>query len=210
MTALAMELDHVVLGVRDLEAAAKRLEDQHRLTAVPGGRHESAGTHNRIVPLGDAYLELLAVEDEATAKTSPFGRWVAAGRDGGVRPLGWAVRTDELDLVAERLGLEARAGSRRTGEGGELRWRYAGVEQAMVEACLPFFIEWAEGTPFPGRGDGPELRIRELHLTGDSDRLAAWLGPNDLPVAVEPGRPAVVGVLLDGPGRTVVLSADET
>jgi hypothetical protein len=80
----------------------------------------------------------------------------------------------------------------------------------MAEACLPFFIEWAEGTPFPGRTDGPELRILELHLTCDPARLAAWLGPNDLPVVVEPGRPAVVGVMLEGPGGVVVLSGDGT
>lgn len=207
---MSTRLDHVVLAVADLAAAADELETRHGLASVAGGRHPGWGTENRIVPLGDTYLELIAVANEAEAAASPFGRWVAAGRDGGVRPLGWAVRTDELDVVAERLGLEARAGSRRTGEGGELRWRYAGAEQAMAEACLPFFIEWAEGTPFPGRADGPELRIRALHLTGDPARLAAWLGPNDLPVVVEPGRPALVGVMLEGPGGVVVLSGDGT
>ena len=111
-----MQLDHVVLGVPDLEAAARRLEDQHRLTAVPGGRHESAGTHNWIVPLGDAYLELLAVEDEAAAKTSPFGRWVLERVTGADTWLGWCLRTDDLDGVCARLGLEPMSMSR-----GELR-----------------------------------------------------------------------------------------
>jgi hypothetical protein len=207
---VSTSLDHVVLAVADLAAAADELETRHGLASVAGGYHPGWGTENRIVPLGDTYLELIAVANEAEAAASPFGRWVAAGRDGGGRPLGWAVRTDELDVVAERLGLEAHAGSRRTGEGGELRWRYAGDEQAMAEACFPFFIEWADGTPFPGRADGPELGIRALHLTGDPARLAAWLGTNDLPVVIEQGRPAVVGVVLDGPGRAVVLSADGT
>jgi glyoxalase-like protein len=209
---VTVKLDHVIFAVADLAAAAQELEEHHGLAPVAGGRHPGWGTENRIVPLGDAYLELIAVADEFEAAASPFGRWVAAGRGraGAASPLGWAVRTDDLDAIAERLALEARAGSRRTGDGAELRWRYAGVERAMAEACLPFFIEWAVGTPFPGRTESPELRIRELHLTGEPARLAAWLGPTEIPVAVEPGRPAVVRVVLDGPGGSFVFSGDGT
>jgi len=58
-----VQLDHVILGVTDLEAAAARLADHHRLTAVPGGRHDAAGTLNWIVPLDDAYIELIAVDN---------------------------------------------------------------------------------------------------------------------------------------------------
>src|SRR5690242_18786208 len=65
---MGVELDHVVAGVADLRAAARRLDHRHRLTAVEGGRHESAGTHNMIVPLDDAYLELLAIEDRERAQ----------------------------------------------------------------------------------------------------------------------------------------------
>jgi hypothetical protein len=42
------------------------------------------------------------------------------------------------------------AGSRATRSGQLLRWRSAGIEQAAAEPSLPFFIEWAHGTPFPG------------------------------------------------------------
>jgi len=203
-------LDHVVLAVADLASAADELEKRHGLASVAGGRHPGWGTENAIVPLGGTYLELIAVADEAEAAASPLGRWVAAGSDGGPRPLGWAVRTDDLEVVAERLGLAARSGSRSTVDGEELRWRYAGVEQAMDEACLPFFIEWAEGAPFPGRAGSPQLGLRELRLTGDPARLADWLGAKDLPVVIEPGPAAVVRVVLDGPGRTVVLSGDGT
>ena len=207
---MSASVDHVLLAVADLAAAAEELETRHGLASVAGGRHAGWGTENRIVPLGDTYLELIAVADEAEAAASPLGRWVAAGHHGAVRPLGWAVRAADLDAVAERLELEPRGGSRRTGEGGELRWRFAGVEQAMAEACFPFFIEWAEGTPFPESGGTSDLRIRELHLAGDADRLAAWLGPNDLPLVIEAGRPAVVAVVLDGTGGTVVISGGET
>jgi hypothetical protein len=69
------------------------------------------GTANRIVPLGDTYLELVAVVDQAEAKRSAFGSWVAAASGAVARPLGWAVRTDALDEVASRLELSVATGS---------------------------------------------------------------------------------------------------
>ena len=53
-----MELDHVLVAVDDLEAAAKEVEQRYGLASVEGGRHRGLGTANRIVPLGVTYLEL--------------------------------------------------------------------------------------------------------------------------------------------------------
>jgi hypothetical protein len=72
------ELDHVLIAVADLMAAARAIEDEHGLMASEGGWHPGWGTANRIVPLGDAYLELVTVVDAAEAARSPFGQWVAA------------------------------------------------------------------------------------------------------------------------------------
>ena len=93
------------------------------------------------------YLELVAVVDEAAAAQNAFGRWVAAARSRTAQLLGWAVRTHELDDVADRLDLTIGTGSRATRSGQVLRWRLAGIEQAAAEPSLPFFIEWAPGTP---------------------------------------------------------------
>src|SRR5688500_13272632 len=146
----AAELDHVLVAVTDLAAAARAIEDEHGLMAVEGGRHPGWGTANRIVPLGDAYLELVAVVDEAEAAQSPFGCWVAAAAATLPRPLGWAVRTSKLDDLAGRLDLPVAAGSRVGRTGQLVQWRLAGVEQAAAEPSLPFFIEWGHGTPLPG------------------------------------------------------------
>jgi hypothetical protein len=163
------------------------------LASIEGGRHPGWGTANRIVPLGDAYLELVAVVDEAEAADSAFGRWVASAPAG---PLGWAVRTDRLDAVAARLGLAVTEGSRVGRDGRLIRWRLAGVEEAAAEPCRPFFIEWAPGTTLPGRaGDPAEIA---LELTGDAARLSAWLDQHRLPISVRPGAPAVARILVDG------------
>jgi hypothetical protein len=191
-----LELDHVLIAVAGLDDAARDIETRLGLGSVAGGRHPGFGTANRIVPLGAAYLELVAVADPAQAAASVFGRWVAAAAPGS--RLGWAVRTDDLDAVAARLGLGVADGSRTTPDGRELRWRTAGLEQAAAEPCLPFFIEWARGTQLPGHAAvthpaGP-ARIAALRLSGDSERLSEWLGGHTLPIGISAGAPMLLGV----------------
>jgi len=206
-----LELDHVLIAVADLAAAALEIEARCGLASVEGGRHPGWGTANRIVPLGETYLELVAVVDRAEAARSPFGRWVAGVRPGLGEPLGWAVRTDELDAVARHLGLTVRAGSRVAPGGELLRWRAAGVEEAAVEPSLPFFIEWGEGVPLPGRARVTHpigrVEIGKLVLDGDADRLAAWLGNESLPLTVRPGAPAIASIVLAGSAGEIVLVA---
>jgi hypothetical protein len=72
-----VELDHVLIAVADLTAAASVMEARYGLTSMEGGRHPGWGTANRIVPLGAAYLELVAVVDRTQATESVFGSWVA-------------------------------------------------------------------------------------------------------------------------------------
>ena len=122
-------------------------------------------------------------------------------------------RPHGLGDVARRLELTIRAGSRTTRSGEVLRWRFAGLERAAAEPSLPFFIEWAPGTPLPGRAPvrhpAGEVRIAELRLAGDSGRIADWLGAEPLPITVRPGPPAVASVVLAGPAGEIVLDADQ-
>lgn len=191
-----IELDHVLIAVDDLETAAQEVERRHGLASLEGGRHQGLGTANRIVPLGRTYLELVAVVDEAEAAASGFGSWVSGGDL--PRLLGWCVRTDDLDGVAERLGLTIADGARARPDGTTLRWRMAGLERSSDEPSLPFFIEWGAGTPYPGAAFTQSATIGEVRLQGDSDRIAAWTGGANLPLAITEGRPAILGVVLDG------------
>lgn len=208
----ALELDHVLIAVADLAAVARELKARHGLASIQGGRHAGYGTANRIVPLGDSYLELVTVADDSEAARSPFGSWVARMQSERGRPLGWAVRSQGLDEVARRLRLKISGGSRTMRSGEVLRWRLAGLERSAAEPSLPFFIEWARGTPFPGRApvchSAGAVRIAELQLAGDSDRIADWLAAEHLPIRVRAGPPAVAGVVLEGPAGAIVLGAD--
>jgi Glyoxalase-like domain len=175
-----------------------------------GGRHPGWGTANCIVPLGDAYLELVTAVDAAAAARSSFGRWVTASQSELLRPLGWAVRTGELDQVASRLDLTIETGS-RTGRDGELvRWRLAGVDEAASEPALPFFIEWAPGTRLPGRARTVhvtgEVSIAEIRVSGDPHHIESWLGTHKVPIDIRPGTSAITAVILrSASGDEIVL-----
>jgi hypothetical protein len=187
-----LRIDHVIVAAEDLETAAIRLEAEHGLRPAGGGRHEGLGTHNRIVPLGGGYLELLAVADAEEAERSSLGRALAARLARGDGLMGWAVEVDDVEPVAERLGTEITTITRQG-----LSARLTGVAEAMAEPFLPFFISRDHGVPDPGE-QGNEGGIEWVEVSGDAARLAEWLGGAELPVRVVEGRPAVLSVGIGG------------
>jgi len=181
-----LAIDHVILPVRDLALEAAALEARYGLASVEGGRHPAWGTANWIVPLGDTYLELVAVADNESASRSAFGRWIASAMPG--RPLGWAVRTNSIDAVGRRLGQPVVPGSRVDARGALITWRSVGLDIVVREPGLPFFIQWGDGVPLPGaaavRHRGGPVTLKLLSVAADQERLADWLGDHDLPIAV--------------------------
>lgn len=133
---MATVIDHLIYGVRDLEVAAARLADMG-LTSYFGGRHPALGTSNRIVPLGSAYIELLAPAPASVGE----GRSVGDGRF-----VGWMVR-------GAPMGEDAVPMERVAADGTVLRWRLAGLTAASVwelDPLVPVRIEWGEGVTLPG------------------------------------------------------------
>jgi hypothetical protein len=181
----SVRIDHAIWATRDLDAAAAHFEREHGLTAAGGGRHDGLGTHNRILPLGGGYLELLAVADPEEAAGSALGRTVAAAAEGW---LGWAVVVDDVEAVAARLGTEVSTLSRQG-----FSARLTAVSEALAEPALPFFLERSAGTPDPGEGAAAG-GLTWVEVAGDADRLREWLGGVGLPVRVQPGAPALLSV----------------
>lgn len=169
---MSLVLDHVIVCVDDLDEAAGRYEELHSVRSVAGGRHPGHGTANRIIPLGSNYVELLAVVDREEARTSQFGSWALA-RAGDPGPAAVCLRTDDLDALCRRLGLEQSAMSRATPNGATLHWRIAGLVEAL-SARKPFFIQW--DTPddvHPGKvavaHPAGEMRLVDAVFAGDTD-----------------------------------------
>ena len=206
-------IDHAIYAVGDLDAAGDQIYEREGLASVPGGRHEGWGTANRIVPLGETYLELIAVVDAEEAESSDFGRAVlrAATED---RPfVGWVAATDDIEGVARRLDVQVESKARDRPDGSTLSWRLAGMEAAMESGgALPFFIE-CEGPPHhhPGAAevehDAEAQGIAWIEVsTDDEERLRDWLGEDaDLPVRVTEGDPGVAAVAIATGGGEVVV-----
>jgi Glyoxalase-like domain len=184
-----VRIDHVIYATADLDRAAARIEREFGLTAVRGGRHERLGTHNRIVPLGEGYLELLAVADAEEAAASELGRAVTQRIDSvGDGLLGWAVAVDEIAPHAARLGIEQTTIARQ-GMSAQL----AGLAESMEDPFLPFFIARDPGIANPARTDnGPG--ITWIEVAGDRETLDHWLGAAALPVRLVSGEPGVRAV----------------
>src|SRR5215469_1372626 len=67
-------IDHIIIGVNDLERATTVFSQQLGLAVSGGGIHPSGGTANRIIVIGDTYLELIAVRTPAEAQQSMLDR----------------------------------------------------------------------------------------------------------------------------------------
>jgi len=187
-----MRIDHVIYVTADLDAAAARVQSGLGLTAVRGGRHQGHGTHNRIVPLGGGYLELMAVADADEAAASPMGSAVQARlAEQGEGLFAWAAVVDDVDQLAERLGLPLITVTR---EG--LSARVAGLDEALRNPVLPFFLERGEGVADPGEG-ADAGGITWLEVSGDGRALESRIGGAEMPVRIVEGP---VGVLAMGIG----------
>ena len=190
-------VDHVVIGVPDLDDAAATLLVKHGLIAQVGGRHPAFGTANRIVPLGTCYLELIAVEDADAAARSVFGTWVTEMAQGRAA-WGLALRTTDIDATAARLSLDVGRGERVRDDGVRLSWRLAGVPEDRSQGGHPFFIQWDPGTPLPGETPLPHpagpTSLVELRVSGD--RLETWLGGPVPHVTVDLGLGGVDAITL--------------
>ncbi|HYY12783.1 MAG TPA: VOC family protein [Kineosporiaceae bacterium] len=151
---MRLALDHVILAVPDLGTAAAGLEQVLGLRATPGGRHPALGTENALVPLGGAYLELVAVADERAAATTAFGRSALAARADGPRFTGWVARADQLPEPSTAM-------SRETPDGTTITWRMAQAERLGDGGVLPALLAWDDESTAPpfAEADHPAGRV---------------------------------------------------
>lgn len=196
----------MIVVTDDLESHGRRLDEDHGLGSVDGGRHEGHGTGNRIVPLGGDYVELMAVVDDGEAVASPLGRWVTDRVASGGGPSAVCLRTDDLDAVCRRLGLEPMPMSRARPDGRVVAWRLAGLEEALGPEAMPFFIEWeGDGADHPGAMEVahrvPVTGIAAVEIGGDSDAVHQRLGgpvTGVTPVGGSPGIERLIIATADG------------
>lgn len=211
------EIDHLVYAVPELDAAVERLDHELGVRPEYGGAHPGFGTHNALVSLGAAYLEVIAPDpgQPEPAMPRPFGV------DGQSPPrlVTFAVRPSAgetiEDLVARCHGAGHDPGGiismqRTRPDGVTLHWRLT-VPGPPADGPTPFLIDWgAAASPAetaPSGAEVVELTASHLH----PDRLRRLFGALDVDVPVEEpdaghdvghpvGRGVGLNATLRGPG----------
>lgn len=192
-------LDHLAVTAGDLASGVAMVEAAFGVTMAPGGAHAAMGTHNRLLGMGDIYLEVIAVDPDAP--TPPWPRWFDLDRKAGPpRLANWVVACD--DLAAALADGPPGAGKPMALSRGDLAWRMAVPEggQWPMDGAFPALIEW-QGPLHPAqRLPDSGLRLSRLEVGHpQADRLQALLSPlQDARVAVVTG-PAGFRAIFDTP-----------
>lgn len=161
-------LDHVIIGVNDLERATRVFEEKLGLRASGGGRHPMGGTANRIIVIGDTYLELITMAEPAEAQRSMLER-LAKGEGYLNCVFGSdALRADSEAMAKRGIAIIGPQEGRLTAADGRSRgWIRTDVERPDLAQHYPFLIQHDSS--------GEERRRR----------LAGWQRPPEHPLGVQ-------------------------
>ncbi len=160
-------LDHIIIGVRDLDAATEIFRDRLGLVPSGSGVHATGGTANRIIVIGDTYLELITVRTPTEAQASIVERLAR-----GEGYLNFVLSSN--DIQADSEAMRARGvslvgpekGSLRAGDGRTRSWSRINIERPDLTQHYPFLIQHDS--------TGEERR----------SRLAGWSTPPEHPLGV--------------------------
>ena len=172
-----MAVDHLAIGIADLDEGIAWLERVTGVKAAIGGSHPGVGTRNALISLGGRqYLEIIAPDPEqAVYKPDLLSHNFLTDLRTLTQPrlIFWAAATSDIAAIAEnalRMALPIVGpieGSRARPDGKVLQWKTLLVRnQFAVQAAepIPFFIEWASGSVHPSQDSpkGCELQSFEI------------------------------------------------
>ena len=201
---MMLRLDHLAISCATLEEGTKAVEAALGLPLVTGGKHAHMGTHNRLLRLGDLYLEVIAIDPDSPAPAWP--RWFDLDRfSGPARLTNWIAACDDLDTVLATA---------TTGAGvpvdlarGDLRWRMAVPSDGRLPfgGAYPALIQWQGPHPAARLPDNGARLVR-LGVTHPqaADLRAALAGLHDQRLEIEPGPPSLRAEIDTAHGRRVL------
>lgn len=200
-------IDHLVIRAADLESGAAYVREALGVEMATGGAHPAMGTHNLLAGIGDAYLEVIAIDPAAEAPARP--RWFALDElasDAPPRLGAWIARVDEPES-------HEQTGPPLALTRGELSWRVTVRDDGHMpfDDVGPALIAWDGGGPAlpPSGARWVSLVITHPDPQGVRDFLAAI----DLaaPVSVIAGAAPGLAAAFDTPigPRVLTSSGDE-
>jgi len=200
------DLDHVLLGVNNLDHGIAWVEERSGVRAVFGGVHPGRGTRNALLALGPRrYLEIIAPDPQQAGSAASRGLWAArlnALKE--PRIINWATHTNDLASVAQKataagIAIEnPREGSRTRPDGKILRWKSFALKEDF-NGVLPFFIEWSADSIHPSQDAPAGCTLEHFSIESpnakDVREVASKLG---LDVEVKSGKKPLLNARITG------------
>jgi hypothetical protein len=205
-----ISLDHIILGIDDLDRGVAWVEQQTGVCAMFGGVHPGRGTRNALLALGpDCYLEIMAPDPQ---QSSPA--WfpqVLTLRE--PRLIAWAVPTPDLTALAQAAVAAGfpidgpHDGARARPDGKVLSWRLFHLRDERG-GLVPFFIEWGRDSVHPAADAPPGCHLESFHLRSpDAQALSSVCQTLAVDVRVEPGEKPLMLARVASPRGAVELTS---
>jgi hypothetical protein len=157
------QLDHLAVSATTLAEGVEYLEDLLGTSVASGGNHPHMGTHNKLISLGDTYLEVIAINPDAPRPDRP--RWFDLDNfSGPPRLTNWIVRTS--DMAETLANAPTGTGEVMNLKRGDFRWQMAVPTDGKLpfDNAFPALIHWF-GTPHPAdRLPKSGLTLETLHI----------------------------------------------
>lgn len=207
-------VDHLVLGVRDLQKGIEWFEKQTGVRPIFGGKHPNRGTQNALVSFGNRqYLELLAPDPEQAGHP----RAADLLKLTEPRLVLWASATLEIDALAQQaktsrlLAMGPSDGSRARPDGKLLKWRSLSVvrdadKELVYFNIVPFFIQWDKDSLHPSVDSPTGCKLLSLEFEHpEADRIAEVMKSLGLNAKIsKAGSPAIKASLKTSQGNVVL------
>lgn len=204
-------LDHLMLGVADLDAGIMWLEQRTGIRPVIGGTHPGRGTRNALIALkGRQYVELIAPDPAQSPDLTPHLKPLTEPR-----LIGWAAGTSEIEALVKRMKqmqhepTALRPGSRARPDGRTLKWTTVGVASKFAANGvdpIPFFIQWDAASAHPSTDSPKGCALASLEFEHpNADDLSDALGRLEIAAVVRQAPAAAIVATLNTPKGTVIL-----
>jgi hypothetical protein len=163
-------VDHLLLGVADLDKGIDWVEKRTGVRAAIGGSHPGVGTRNALLSLGGRrYLEIVAPDPAQAAYNARTDVRTLVEP----RLIGWAAATSDIEGLAKTArdgGQQVfgpRDGARARPDGTMIRWKTLGIVTDLMQDAvdpIPFFIEWAADSVHPSQDSPKGCELQSIDL----------------------------------------------
>lgn len=158
---MMLRFDHIAISAETLADGVAMVEERLGVSLAGGGQHPHMATHNRLLGLGDLYLEVIAADPGAPRPAWP--RWFDLDSfSGPPRLTNWIARCENITaaLAASPDGTGIPVALQR----GDYRWQMAVPTDGKLpfSGGFPALIQW-QGDLHPARAL-PESGVRLTRL----------------------------------------------